>query len=81
MSATGLIVSTAKEQDRYIKDFDNNSVVSLSSIKESVQRMQSYGTRFVQDEKEFQIYGLQKYPALLRVSIDFRRKLFLVYIT
>ena len=81
MSATGLIVSTAKEQDRYIKDFDNNSVVSLSSIKESVQRMQSYGTRFVQDEKEFQIYGLQEHPAVLIVSIDFRRKLFLVYIT
>ena len=33
------MISTAKEEYRYIKDFDNNSVVSLSSIKESVQRM------------------------------------------
>jgi hypothetical protein len=56
MSATILMISTAKEQDRCIKDFDNNSVVSLSSIKESVQRMQSYGKRFVQDGKESQIW-------------------------
>ena len=75
------MISTAKEQGRYIKDFDNNPIVSLSSIKESVQRMQSYGTRFVQDGKESQIYDLQEHPAVSIASTDFRRKLFLVYIT
>jgi len=81
MSATVLIVSTAKEQDSYIKDFDDNSVVCLSSIKESLKRMRSYGTRFFQDGKEFQIYGLQEYPGVSIDSTDFRRKLFLVYVT
>jgi len=81
MSATVMIVSTGKEQDSYIKDFDDNSVVSLSSIKESLQRMQSYGTKFVQDGKEYQIYGLQEHPPVSITSTDFRRKLFLVYVT
>jgi hypothetical protein len=58
------MISTEKGHDRYIKDFDNKSAVSLSSIKDSVQRMQSYGIKVVQDVKESLINDLQEHTTL-----------------